>query len=646
MNQPNFVHYLCRAARALFCLLLIGWAWLALLPAAGVYGQEVDPAATHRADVNALLAQDLAQADGPISFLVVLGDQMDAQTLAAAGEVQAASVPERRAALYKALTAHAERTQAPLRAWLDAKGVAYKPHYLVNMIEVEGDGALAEQLRLRPEVDRLARNPLLRDTHTIDKSTRWPQLGAASLHFTPVPKRSDLTPAAPAMTAALPYGLSYTHADQVWALGVRGQGIVVASQDTGVQWDHPALIGAYRGWNTQTLTATHAYNWFDVFGRSALDAGCAADPQIPCDDQGHGTHTVGTMVGDAGSTGGSILGMAPDAQWIACRNMRGGVGTPASYTTCFEWFLAPYPQGGDPFVDGKPEAAPDIINNSWGCPPSEGCDAQSLRQVADTIRTAGIFIAASAGNDGYTGCSSVVDPIAIYDSSFTVGAHDAQGNIAYFSSRGPVLIDGSKRPKPDITAPGVAVYSTSPVNSYTLLSGTSMASPHVAGAVALLWSVAPELRGDIDRTEQILTQNAMAVPSSECSTDPTPQTPNNVFGYGRLNIMQAVIATRPPATVTVTVVTSESLPLAGLPIELVNQQTGYRVQAVTNEEGKVQLPADKSNQLLLSGPYNVRISQCTSLTDTATIILAPNTETQATVVAPATFCQFLPIISP
>ncbi len=241
------------------------------------------------------------------------------------------------------------------------------------------------------------------------------------------------------------------------------------------------------------MTATHPYNWYDAFGRNPLfDVTCSPDPQVPCDDQGHGTHTVGTMVGDDTDQGGPILGMAPDAEWIACRNMQLGVGSPASYTACFEFLLAPFPQDGDPFTDGRPELGANVVNNSWGCPPSEGCDTESLRLVIENVRAAGIFVAASAGNKGPS-CASVNDPLAIYDSAFSVGAHDATGAIASFSSRGPVTVDGSNRPKPDIAAPGVAVYSTYRTNNYAFLQGTSMASPHVAGAVALLWSAVPYL---------------------------------------------------------------------------------------------------------------------------------------------------------
>ncbi len=645
MSFFHNLHLPRRLAALIVCAMFATGALLGLLSAT-VHAQEVEPASTQRADINEMLAADLAQATAPVSFLVVLRDQPDPAVLLAGAGVQAAGAQERRAELYRALTAHAERTQAPLRAWLDVQGVRYTPHYLVNMIEVQGDQALADQLRLRPEVDRLARNPAVRQSETLPASRSasrrlWPRF---ILPPAAGPAAVDATEVVPTQ---LPYGLTYTGANKAWALGIRGQGVVVGSQDTGVDWDHPALQGAYRGWNAQTQIASHAYNWFDAFGRNSTDVNvyrCSPDAQVPCDDGNHGTHTVGTMVGDAGAEGGTVLGMAPGAEWIGCRNMRGGVGTPDSYTTCFEWFMAPYPQGGNPLTDGKPELAPDIINNSWGCPPREGCDVDSLRQVVDTVRAAGIFVAASAGNYGGflspPKCNTVLDPIAIYDSSFSVGAFDQNGTIASFSSSGPVTIDGSNRLKPDLTAPGVYIMSTVPGGYSDRLSGTSMASPHVAGAVALLWSVAPELVGDIDRTEQILRESATPVINGDC--DPSPTSPNNVYGYGRLNIMQAILDARPPATATVIVLDEGGQPLSRLSVRLVSAQTGFAYTGVTGADGKVQVAATTNGQPLLSGVYTVQVSQCQGFVAAQQITLPPNQNTQVKVAAPFAVCRYLP----
>ena len=130
--------------------------------------------------------------------------------------------------------------------------------------------------------------------------------------------------------AAVGWNIVRVEADQVWGLGYTGRGVVVGGQDTGYQWDHPALIGRYRGWDG--AAASHDYNWHD-----AIHSGggiCGYDTTAPCDDNGHGTHTLGTAVGDDG--GVNRIGVAPGARWIGCRNMNQGVGTPATYAECFQ----------------------------------------------------------------------------------------------------------------------------------------------------------------------------------------------------------------------------------------------------------------------------------------------------------------------
>jgi subtilisin family serine protease len=207
-----------------------------------------------------------------------------------------------------------------------------------------------------------------------------------------------------------------------------------------------------------------------------------------------------------------------------------------------QFMLAPFPHGGDAFKDGDPNRAADVMNNSWGCPSLEGCDAGSLRPAVDALRAAGIFVVASAGNDGPV-CSTLDNPPALYDSALSVGAVDQGGNMAPFSSRGPVTIDGSDYVKPDISAPGVDVVSSLPNGTYGPESGTSMAGPHLVGVVALMWSANPNLIGDINRTEQILIQTATsytgAEPSGECFTGGKP---NNAYGYGIVDAYSAVKA--------------------------------------------------------------------------------------------------------
>ncbi|NJN82800.1 MAG: S8 family serine peptidase [Caldilineaceae bacterium] len=300
---------------------------------------------------------------------------------------------------------------------------------------------------------------------------------------------------------------------------------------------------------------------------------------------------MGTITGGEIDASGRIIGMAPDAKWIGCRNMLNGIGTPASYTACFEFMLAPYPQQGDPFLDGQPELGPHVINNSWGCPPFEGCDAESLRQVVETVRAAGKFVVASAGNYG-SSCKTVRDPIAIYDASFSVGAHDALGGIAGFSSRGPVTEDGSGRRKPDLTAPGVGVLSALPGGIISgISSGTSMAAPHVAGAVALLWSARADLIGEVDLTEQVLLKSATPVPNNTCDASAEAVTPNNTYGYGRLNILAAVELAHDASTATVTLRDCDGAVLPNALARFGDEFTGYEYAQLTNIAGVAHFPA-------------------------------------------------------
>ena len=449
---------------------------------------------------------DEAAAKGQAEFLVLLADQADVS-----GAETLSTKEEKGRYVYRTLYDKAQSTQKPLLIWLKTHSVEHRSFYIVNMIWVKGNLDVALTLASRSDVQRIDGNPLIRNK---------------------LPEPSPLTDNdLPAALDAIEPGISYTNAPQVWAIGYSGQGIVVGAQDTGYRWDHDALKSHYRGWNGST--ANHNYNWHDSIHSGG--GSCGANSTQPCDDDGHGTHTAGTAIGDDGM--GNQIGMAPGAKWIGCRNMDQGDGTPATYVECFEFFLAPYPVGGTT-AQGDPTKAPDVTTNSWTCPSSEGCSANTLQAAVAAQRAAGIVTVVAAGNAG-SSCSSVLDPPAIYAESFTVGAlSTGTDSIASFSSRGPVTVDGSSRQKPDIAAPGTNTRSStrSLVNSYGNLSGTSMATPHVAGAVALLLSAQPNLRGKVPTIEAILKDTAFHISSVSCSSNGWP---NNVYGYGRLDAKAA-----------------------------------------------------------------------------------------------------------
>jgi hypothetical protein len=225
--------------------------------------------------------------------------------------------------------------------------------------------------------------------------------------------------------------------------------------------------------------------------------------------------------------------------------MNQGVGTPTTYLECMEWFIAPYPVGGTT-AQGDPSKAPDVTVNSWGCPASEGCTTPNiLLSGVQNTRAAGIVMEVSAGNSG-PGCSTVSDQPSFYDESFTTGAlNTGADTVASFSSRGPVTADGSNRIKPDIMAPGTSTRSSynSSDTGYASLSGTSMAGPHVGGAVAVLLSAFPALNGNVSAIESRLTSSAkpITLTSTTCSSA-AGAVPNNVYGHGRLDLGCAVPA--------------------------------------------------------------------------------------------------------
>lgn len=490
-------------------------------------------------------------AEGEAQVLILLRQQAD---LGGAGALPTKEAKGRY--VYETLRTLAQRTQRDLRSTLDAQGIDYQAFYIVNAITARADAALVRSLAARQDVSQILPNPQIQGIP--------PDL----------PEPAPETPSSTHAVEGVEENLVRVSAGDVWALGYTGQGIVIAGQDTGYDWDHPALVNQYRGWNG--ATADHDYNWHDAIHandpHTAAGNICGFDSTEPCDDHStsHGTHTMGIMVGDDGDT--HQIGVAPGARWIGCRNMEEGWGTPASYLECFEFFLAPYPVDGTP-AEGEPSLAADIVNNSWSCPPTEGCDASAialLEASVEALRQAGIMVVVSAGNYGPS-CGSVLYPPAIYQQSTTVGNFNHLTDEIYSSSsRGPVTYDGATYLKPDISAPGVSILSSVRGGTYGTLTGTSMAGPHVAGAAALLLSAAPGYSGHVDAVEALLLSSSEPMTTIEgCGGDGPDDVPNNTWGWGILNALNAVQnATAGSLTGTVSDADTEG-PIAGAEVTAV-----------------------------------------------------------------------------
>jgi subtilisin family serine protease len=456
-----------------------------------------------------------ARRDGTAEALIVLNDQSEPMLAPLASD---ADYKARRRALVDALRARADTQQNGIRAWLDAQGIAYRPYWIANVVLANVSVRDLKALAARRDVARIETNPVM--------SSHLPR---------PSLDKND----APASVESIAWGVNKINAPLVWAAGFNGQGVVIAGEDTGYQWDHPALKPHYRGWNG--TTADHNYNWHDSIHDSVGNP-CGNDTAAPCDDFGHGTHTAGTFAGDDGAT--HQVGVAPGAKWIGCRNMDDGNGTPARYIECMQWMLAPTDLAD---ANPNPDLAPDVISNSWTCTEGEGCTTGAeIRGAVSHLISGGIFFVAAAANDGPS-CSTITNAPAIYPGSFTIGATDSSDALAGFSSRGPVL--GGPRPraseiKPDVSAPGVSVPSAWPPNTYTNLDGTSMATPHVAGAAALIMSANPALKGHPHEIAEILRSTAVTVGVTDpvnqtCGGTPRTTWPNNMIGYGRIDAFAA-----------------------------------------------------------------------------------------------------------
>lgn len=303
---------------------------------------------------------------------------------------------------------------------------------------------------------------------------------------------------------ATDWNLELIGAPILWQMGYTGQGIVVATLDSGVDIDHPALAGKWRGGSN---------SWFDAVS--------TPPSTVPFDDNGHGTNVMGVLV--AGNTTDNRVGVAPGASWIAAKIFdRNGNGTLSGIHAAFQWLL-------DPDGDGNPADAPNVVNCSWGIGNAGQYDPEFAPDIA-ALTTAGIEVVFAGGNSGPNAGSSMSP--ANNPGTVSVGATDSTDVVTTTSSRGPSAYDGSIFPT--VTAPGEGIRTTDLTggglfpNAYTTADGTSLAAPQVAGAFALLLSIDPHR-----------SAGELEAAVAHAVLDLGTSGPDNSYGYGRLDVVRA-----------------------------------------------------------------------------------------------------------
>jgi len=438
-----------------------------------------------------------------VSIIVYMAKQADLsqQTLHKGPAVE--NIDQQREAVFQTLTQTAANTQGPVISVLrrqEVEGTLGGVHG-VQSSDIEsfwifnGMGATVDQ-------------------DTILKLAVMPEVGYiyedVKITIPPEELQSDEISSTVGGETALPWNLTRIRADRAWnELGYNGKGVVVGIIDTGVDPNHPALKSKYRGNHTYQV-----YSWHDFVDSSKLR---------PYDDQGHGTHVAGIILGDDGA--GNITGVAPGVEWIAAKALDAhGQGFSRALMSAMQWMLAP---------EGVPSLAPDVVNSSWGGP----CGSEYFRKALQSYRLAGIVPIFAAGNYG-PASKSMAEPACLPE-AISVGAIGENNTMASFSSRGPSPYGETK---PELSAPGVNIRSTFPNGLYAVKKGTSMAAPHVTGVVALIRQAYPNML--VDDIEKLLLNKAV---------DLGPTGPDNDYGWGRVDAYRALggrVIEEPPGEVT------------------------------------------------------------------------------------------------
>jgi len=448
-----------------------------------------------RAWVDPVLLEQVQRAtpEEDLSAYVVLREQADLTQAVEDARRQGGGLAERHFEVITRAQEVARRSQIPLLAHLDegarrGEVVRYRAFWVSNAVAVKA----------RPEfITALAERPEIKAIFTDYPIELIAPVGAMR--------------AAPDATDSVENGILVTGATDLWAIGIDGTGTLACDQDTGADGTHPALADRWRGLDPGVDPA-HA--WFDPIYNETF----------PTDSGSHGSHTLGTMIGDDG--GDNQIGMAPGAKWIGAKTVDVPNGNLYSDAVAgFEWAADP---DGDPTTM---DDVPDVVNNSWGLAASYyGACLDDFNGAIDTTEAAGVVVIFAAGNEGTGGLRSPGSRIATEWNTFAVGALNQDNtSIASFSSRGPSQCDGVTI-KPEISAVGVGVRSSVPGGGYATYDGTSMSSPTVSGAVLLLRQAFPEA-----------TPEEIKMGLYYSATDLGNQGDDNAYGMGAMNVYEAYL---------------------------------------------------------------------------------------------------------
>ena len=473
----------------------------------------------------AMLQKFRAQPAGSkLQYWVIMADQADTSN-----KIPTSQWAQKGWYVYNTLKDKAAGTQGPVLSQLQTMQKAgsvtsITSFWIVNSFMVVGDLSSAQAVSANPAV-RIVREPgdykLLDDANGPSLSSR----GQAVLKQ----DMASLASPNPLSPLTVQHNLTEVHAPQAWTLGYDGIGITVGSMDTGVRWTHEAINGRYRGVVAPPdPTNIHDYNWFDGYNIYTT----------PTDNNGHGTHTMGNIVGTSPNTTYGNIGVAKGANWISVRICATSACDTTPILNGFQWTLAPTKVDG---TSPRPDLRPRISSNSWG---NDTCTDGEFQAAVTNWVNAGIFPDFANGNAG-PGAGSVGVPAA-YANSWGTGALDTSTSawaIASFSSRGASCWDGSIRP--NALAPGVNIMSSwnTSDTTYQPDSGTSMSTPHMAGAVAVLLQKNPNVT---------ISQLEYAITSTAFFSATWGARPNNDYGWGLLQLDAALGAIPAQGTATPT----------------------------------------------------------------------------------------------